>query len=479
MLKEGRIKHAQSTRIRVVDTNAIGFLDLPSLPAGTQSSVRHLAVSVGRSFRRSSFLHGSAYPAISGDIFAAKRAGMDDTVVRVTLSLIGPAVLLVFGLAFAGAWAMDRRRVYLLLLAIACLLFTLGAVSQVLYWPSATGLNALVSGGLYTAAVLLAAQSILVRSDCEFPWVLYPVLLVGFIALIGYFFYVERSLLARVYVQNFGYGLVLLAAALRLRTGASRRHVDRILFWVLLAFALHFFPRTLLTIGLSAPAGERAFANSVFWQTLQLSLAVLGVSLALAILVAAFSDLLEDTRRERNTDELTGILNRRGFEEAVRVSLAGSADGGSLVLCDVDYFKRVNDTHGHDAGDAVLKAMGRLLRETARKDDIVGRFGGEEFLIFLPAADLTQATQCAERVRNVVAGYRFPFVSDGEILTASFGIATLAPGETWESLFKRADTCLYAAKRAGRNCSVAASGTSNDGALPPVRAPDRRRERMS
>jgi diguanylate cyclase (GGDEF)-like protein len=403
---------------------------------------------------------------------------MNEAVVRVTLSLIGPAILLVFALAYAGAWAMDRGRIYLLLLAMACLLFTLGAVSQVLYWPSATGLNALVSGGLYTAAVLLAAQGILVRSERAFPWAFYPALLFGFVALLGYFFYVERSLLARVYIQNFGYGLILLAAALRLRTGASRRHVDRILFWVLLAFALHFFPRTLLTIGFSAPAGERAFANSIFWQTLQLSLAVLGVSLALAIFVAAFSDLLEDARRERNTDELTGLLNRRGFEEAVAATLAGSVNSGSLVLCDVDHFKRVNDTHGHDAGDAVLKAVGRLLRDAARKEDIVGRFGGEEFLIFLPVTDLTQATQCAERVRNVVAGHRFPFISDGEIITASFGIATLAPGESWESLFKRADTCLYAAKRAGRNCSIAATGSRNNDALQIARVPDRRRERM-
>ena len=85
----------------------------------------------------------------------------EGTVVRVTLSLIGPGIMLVFGLAFAGAWAVDRRRPYLLLLALTCLLFTLGAVSQVVYWPSSTGLNAMVSGALYTAAVLLAAQGIL------------------------------------------------------------------------------------------------------------------------------------------------------------------------------------------------------------------------------------------------------------------------------------------------------------------------------
>lgn len=248
--------------------------------------------------------------------------------------------MLVFGLAFTGAWAIDRRCPYLLLLTLTCLLFTLGAVSQIVYWPGTTGLNAMVSGALYTVAVLLAAQGIVSRAGRAFPWVLYPVILLVFMILMGYFFYVDRNLLARVYIQNFGYGLILLAAALRLRTVSQDRNVDRILFWVLLLFALHFFPRTLLTMGFSAPVGERAFANSVFWQTLQLSLAVLGASLALAIFTAAFSDLLDDARRERNTDVLTGTLNRRGLEEAVAAKLRKPERRGSLVLCDIDHQAR-------------------------------------------------------------------------------------------------------------------------------------------
>ena len=209
-------------------------------------------------------------------------------------------------------------------------------------------------------------------------------------------------------------------------------------------------------MGLSAPIGEKAFANSVFWQTLQLSLAVLGVSLALAVFAAAFSDLLDDARRERNTDALTETLNRRGFEETVAARLRNPEGRASLVLCDVDHFKRVNDVHGHDVGDAVLKTLGRLLLDIARNRDVVGRFGGEEFLVFLPAADLQEAKMCAERLRTAVAGYRFPHLPDGEMVTASFGVAERRPGEPWESLFNRADTCLYAAKNAGRNRTVTA-----------------------
>lgn len=111
----------------------------------------------------------------------------------------------------------------------------------------------------------------------------------------------------------------------------------------------------------------------------------------------------------------------------------------------------MNDAHGHDAGDAVLKALGQVLLDIARSDDVAGRFGGEEFLVYLPAADLKEATMCAERVRTALAGHRFAHLKASERVTASFGVALRRTGETWESLFKRAGQCLYAAKNGGRN----------------------------
>src|SRR5690606_34867926 len=122
--------------------------------------------------------------------------------------------------------------------------------------------------------------------------------------------------------------LVLTATALRLRRLAGGRMVDRILFWLLLGFGLQFFPRTLLTIGFSAPADAHAFANSAFWQTLQLSLAVLGTALALAMLAACACDIMDDLRRERDTDGLTCLLNRRAFQERVAAYLAGDRRRG-------------------------------------------------------------------------------------------------------------------------------------------------------
>jgi diguanylate cyclase (GGDEF)-like protein len=376
---------------------------------------------------------------------------MDSAIVRTTLVLVVPGILLIFGFSFVGAWLMERRRNYLLLLAGACALFALGAASQIFGWPPGPGPNAVVSGAIYTAAVVTASEGLLRRSHKRFGLDVDLAIVAGFTVLLAYYFYVERSLIARVYVQSFGYGLILLVTALRLSSLARGRTVDRVLFWVLLVFAVQFFPRTLLTIGFSAPADKAAFANSVFWQALQLSLAVLGASLAMAILAAAVADVIDDLRREREVDHLTGVFNRRGFEDRISGPLRKGQH--SLVVCDIDRFKSINDTHGHDIGDIVLQAVARELNRSVRKRDIVGRLGGEEFAVFLPDTDAAEAHECAERLRAAVAQCSFdqPGVAP---VTASFGVATQATGEAWTPLYKRVDARLYEAKRSGRNRTV-------------------------
>lgn len=377
---------------------------------------------------------------------------MDDTTARMTLSLIGPGILSVFGVTFVWAWAIERRRHYLLLIAGACFLFALGAACQIFYWPPDTGLNAMVSGALF--AVLAAVEGILRRSGQRFGLTLDITLFLIVTGLLWYFFYVERNLLARVYIQNFGYGLILLAAALRLIPLARGRRVDRALFWILLLFAVQFFPRTILTIGLSAPADAKAFAVSLFWQVLQLSLAVLGAGLAFAVLAAAITDLIEDLRRERDVDRLTGVLNRRGFDEHATAAFAREA-GLSLLLCDLDRFKSINDRFGHDSGDEVLRAFGEMLRRTAPPGAVVGRVGGEEFAVLLPGARRAVANALAEQLRAEAGRLAFRFLPEGERVTLSLGIAERKPADRLEHLIRRADARLYRAKSAGRDRVVA------------------------
>ncbi|MFG1186531.1 MULTISPECIES: GGDEF domain-containing protein [Xanthobacter] len=158
-------------------------------------------------------------------------------------------------------------------------------------------------------------------------------------------------------------------------------------------------------------------------------------------------------------DSLTGILNRRAFFEAARERLARAAGRGepaSLLLVDIDHFKRVNDTFGHPAGDEVLAAVTERLHRALRAHDLFGRVGGEEFAVLLPEAE-AEAIVVAERMRRAVRGLTTPATSHLDC-SVSIGCASIAAGEraTIETLFRRGDAGLYAAKRAGRNRVVAA-----------------------
>ncbi|OZI52810.1 GGDEF domain-containing protein [Bordetella genomosp. 5] len=372
--------------------------------------------------------------------------------VRVTLSLIAPALLVVFGLAFFGLWYGFRRRAHLLHLAAACLLFALGAASQVLYIPRDTGLNAVVSATLYAVAASLVAQSLLLRAGRPLPWWVYALFCGALVGVLAYFFYIDRNLLARVYLLNGGLGALFCVTALRMRGARSRRRIDRALFAIVLVFGLHFLPRTLLSLGRRAPEGPLAFADSRFWQLTQLSLAVFSVGLAIALLAAVAADALDDARREGDTDWLTGLLNRRGFDARLAPARAGVPAPATcaLVLCDVDDFKRINDVYGHDGGDAVLKDVARALEGATQPGDLLGRIGGEEFAVLLPGAGIDDALARAERLRDAVA--RQVRTPDGASpVTLSAGVAVAGAEEAWEVLYRRADAQLYAAKRGGKN----------------------------
>lgn len=176
-------------------------------------------------------------------------------------------------------------------------------------------------------------------------------------------------------------------------------------------------------------------------------------AIAAAALETAWA-VKDETHRAR-TDQLTGLANRRAFDEAFTKMISETDRyGGSsaLVLLDIDFFKKVNDTYGHEAGDRVLVELGRALSEARRTTDFVARLGGEELALLLPQTDTAGAMEVAERLRLRIAEMRTT-TSAGELqITASFGVVVYsARSGTSNGLFERADKALYAAKRGGRN----------------------------
>lgn len=178
--------------------------------------------------------------------------------------------------------------------------------------------------------------------------------------------------------------------------------------------------------------------------------------LAGAVAITASFSQVEDRLREHvHTDPLTGLLNRLGLDARfarVAEDARAADEAFSLVLLDIDHFKRVNDDHGHDVGDVVLARVASILSTRLRDADLVFRLGGEEFAVLLPNVGAGNAASVAERLRAAVSEEPL----EGIAVTVSAGIATSGPhGEGWRGLYRRADAALLAAKRSGRDRCVA------------------------
>lgn len=180
-------------------------------------------------------------------------------------------------------------------------------------------------------------------------------------------------------------------------------------------------------------------------------------STSLDLLIARVRTLIEFKRHldycteAAFTDPLTGLANRRRFEQQLEVEITRTqryARPFCLIMIDLDHFKRVNDTFGHEAGDQTLKIISGVLAESARANDIVARIGGEEFALILPETEIDKAFQVASRLREAVASTEIPNIG---LMTVSIGIAEFPLCATADNLYAVADNALYQAKRAGRN----------------------------
>lgn len=150
-------------------------------------------------------------------------------------------------------------------------------------------------------------------------------------------------------------------------------------------------------------------------------------------------------------DQLTGLMNRRSFLDLAQAHVAQERDQdqpGALIMADIDHFKQVNDQHGHQIGDEVLQSVARTISESFRSTDLVCRWGGEEFLIYLPGANLDIARRLAEDLRKKIEGSSH---AKGLKVSISAGVAVFEDNQTLAEVTQRADQRLYDAKQAGRN----------------------------
>jgi diguanylate cyclase (GGDEF)-like protein len=225
--------------------------------------------------------------------------------------------------------------------------------------------------------------------------------------------------------------------------------------WFLIAWGLleGFTIATAVRLLVTDPEG----AEGLLYYGLPLSMVAAAVLIALGVADRLRDQrlALSDAERRAQTDPLTGVLNRRSLVERLEAACLRARARGlpiALLFIDLDYFKEINDTRGHQAGDACLRAIIDPIHAELRQSDVIGRYGGEEFVVILSSADISAAGPIAERIRNRVSEVRVEGFGDPIRLTCSIGVASSDTLGVWgEHLIARADAAVYDAKRSGRN----------------------------
>lgn len=322
---------------------------------------------------------------------------------------------------------------------------------------------------MFLGATVLFNAGVARKYDVSCPWRSMAILFVVSVAAVAAVQELPRHALPRMMAYQAPFAIMQIVAVAIVLSKRPRRAIDTGFAVLLAASALHFLLKPFLA---QAVGGSGASPQTYLYSTYAMfSLTagtVLGMAVALTMLVILVRDTYLEMAARSETDTLSGLLNRRGFERRAAAAMSAAINQGlpvSLVIADIDHFKSVNDTYGHAAGDNVIAAFAAFLGTAASDHHVAGRVGGEEFAIVLPGTNLMAARLFAEGARGALAAMPMEGLPDDRRVTASFGVAELLPGESPSSLMRRADAALYEAKNSGRDC-VRVSGAK---ALPTVR----------
>ncbi|TNB47070.1 GGDEF domain-containing protein [Martelella lutilitoris] len=364
--------------------------------------------------------------------------------------------LLILAGSFIVAWFTGVRRAYLLVLSSSFLVLALAFLLTFFLGSFRSRGLLLSANGLFIVAQILFAEGLLQRRGKTFG-IAFNV--TAFVTLFGLYclFEIYGTAFQRTIVINAGLVVLMALAMLRFWIRRDDTIHDKLIFWTIIALGVMHCLRTfgMLFTGIIVDP------NSIFWQATQIYILMIAMILTIEILASHFVESLDRLNTLRDRDQLTGVLNREGFERALAGFYAErSAALVALTLLDLDKFKITNDTLGHPAGDAVLRAFGEILLKETRATDVVGRIGGDEFAIFSVGLDRQGACAMAERIRIHLAHRHFPDVAEHLETTCSIGVATARSERGYEVLYRMADNALYGAKRLGRNRVVADSAPS-------------------
>lgn len=272
------------------------------------------------------------------------------------------------------------------------------------------------------------------------------------ILLLTYYSTVDNRIAPRIVIISVVFFLARGLIAVELFRQANQRSILNVFAVLMAAYALFGAGRAIATF-LHGPPYD--FMQTSRFQTPPLIINLLFVCIiGLFFLLMLSSELLAIVEAQSLHDHVSGALNRRGIDQRLALELVRAeriGDRLAVALIDIDHFKQINDTAGHAAGDAALKQVAEVISSRLRSYDFFGRYGGDEFLLVLPQTSCDDAMRIAERMEHAVRGLTLSRFSLP--ITLSIGLTFATPGETATAILARADTALYDAKRAGRNCT--------------------------
>ncbi|TWF50206.1 GGDEF domain-containing protein [Neorhizobium alkalisoli] len=381
-----------------------------------------------------------------------------------------PFIFFIFGCTFvvAARWGGISYRWW----GAGYIAAALGFSTPILLSSLPDVLGNLVSNACFLISFFSYGQAVLSRfGRPAMRWPLILLALAGF-AVIAYFIVVAPDLRSELTAGDICLALLLLFPLWAIRREA-RHPMDRLLAFMLFMVFVETVVRVssfvVLTSSGTYPTLD-AYFSSEYAFVVQAGASVIGFILALTILCSAMIDIILQHRDAAERDALTDLLNRRGFERAVPDFGRGETPAGAVLACDIDHFKLINDRFGHAAGDAVIVAMAQALRSGLPKGAAITRFGGEEFIAFLPDAALSDAAALAEALCRTIEQHAGARSGIDQTVTASFGVSLVARGDhSVHDAIGRADASLYAAKAGGRNQVVVEGKREMAGPIPALR----------
>lgn len=364
--------------------------------------------------------------------------------------LVVPFCLILVGGVFISAHWFFKAPKYLFWMGFACILPSIALGLQSLMSNAQLSLTAPWLGILYLGGAWAVSHGMIIKAKSR-PKPLYSacVMVLAILALF-YFAFVDEQLWVRMIIINIAI-LCLEAIAIPPVIGLLKQSSNLVKL-LCISYLLLFSYASLRTIAivLFLQNVDRITLSTSPWWMLMLAVNVI-LSIWFAIIVSAttIKELFTVLNDERIRDPLTKLYNRNGFFEKSKALFHDSARGKFyVVMCDIDFFKKINDTWGHAAGDSILIAVADVLKANIRQNDIIARFGGEEFIILLRSTDESTSYHLVERLRSKIESKIF---DEGIRVTASFGIAHIHDEERLIHALELADQFLYDAKNKGRN----------------------------